>query len=130
MRTTQKGAGLLRLMVLSIAIQFNSFISTAQIGVVIVNEGEVAPIDQWYMVRDDTEENTVYIYNEDKYIHELLEQMLKRYDLKLKDADTDNEGTPFFYLDHSNGYQSYVWYIQEEEGMALLQVSTFTVIEE
>ena len=77
MKTTQRGSGLLRLIVLSIAIQLNTSISTAQIGVVIVNEGEVAPIDQWYMVRDDTEENTVYIYNEDKYIRELLEQIIE-----------------------------------------------------
>ena len=98
--------------------------SHAQIGVIVLKEGEKIPSRQWYLVENDREENVVYIYDTDDWILELLGKMIEPFDIRLADAYVDAEGDKFYYLTNGNGYVSTVWYLPQANGMSYLQVQT------
>ena len=94
----------------------------AQIGVIVLNEGEPIPTFQWYMVKDDLVPNTSYLYDTDERIRVVLERMLKPFEMTIADAYTDQEGDRFYYLDMANGYLITVWYLPQVDGNSYLQV--------
>ena len=95
-----------------------STFSYSQLGVITINEGDFMPIDQWYVLRGEDNEDVVYYYNNHESCKEVINKSLEDYSLDFNDADLEEDSVLFWSLDHLNGFASSIrFYPDEEDGV-------------
>ena len=100
---------------LSMALLVSTF-SYSQVGVITINEDDFMPIDQWYILRGEDNEDVVYYYNNLESCKGVINKLLEVYSLDFNDASIDEDGVLFWGLDHLNGFASSLRLFPEEEG--------------
>lgn len=105
--------------------------SFSQVGVVTINEDDLVPVGQWYVVNgDDVWLNHVQYYSDLEDVKYVLEKLLLDYELTFKDGEPDENGDLFWNLDNGNGYYASVMFFLDPEGSANLDIYTFVPEEE
>ena len=92
-----------------------STFSYSQVGVITINEGDLIPIDQWYIYRGEENEDVVYYYNNLESCKEVINKLLEDYSLDFNDADLEEDGVLYWGLDHINSYASRLRFFPYEE---------------
>jgi hypothetical protein len=98
---------------------------TAQIGLITLpkNAKEV-PIGQWYTYRFKLWDNNVTFLNTNDLVNEKLSEILKENDLFFEEYKIDEFGDKYWVADKTNGFQSHIYLIQDEEGWSRITVYT------
>ena len=92
---------------LSIVLLMSTF-SYSQVGVITINEGDFMPIDQWYVLRGEENEDVVYYYNRLEACIDAVNSLLESYTLDFINATIEEDGSMYWSLIHGNGFASSV----------------------
>jgi len=110
---------------LSMVLLVSTF-SYSQVGVITINEDDFMPIDQWYILRGEDNENVLYYYNDLESCKEVIIKLLKGYTSDFNDADLEEDNVLFWSLDHLNGFASSIrFYPDEEDGVITIYTYKF-----
>ena len=80
------------------------------VGVITINVGDYMPVDQWYLLRGEENEDVIFYYNELETCKEVMDKLLEGYDITFEDGILNEDGSLAWVLIHLNGYTSTVWF--------------------
>lgn len=98
-----------------LAFLFFGFKSSAQIGVVAINENDSIPYGQWYNIIGDAYNSKIFFYDDAVLVDATLSNLLRPWDLGMTDAEVDEEGDLYWVVDNENGYTATVYLIKDGE---------------
>ena len=80
----------------------------AQVGVITINVGDYMPVDQWYLLRGEENEDVIFYYSELEICKKVMDKLLEGYDIAFEDGTLNEDGSLAWVLIHLNGYTSTV----------------------
>ena len=97
-----------------------STFSYSQVGVITINIDDNIPIDQWYVLRGEENDDVVCYHNDFKSCIELVNRILEDYHIDFVNANTDKDGSMYWFLDYGNGYGSSLNLFPDEEDGSII----------
>ncbi len=105
-------------------------LGSSQIGVLTLDSTDEVYYGQWYTLTGKEYKNQVYYYDKKEIVDSLVLELLKPWNLTLKDGKFDEEGDLYWFLDNGNGFDATVYITKKGDDSVITILTTEAVIEE
>jgi|LakMenEpi03Aug12_release.lakeMendotaPanAssembly.Ray.scaffolds.fasta_scaffold1333245_2 hypothetical protein len=100
--------------VLSVLL-FIALNSSAQLGIVTLDKKELAYYGQWYVINSKEFKDHLLYYDKTEIVDALLLTILEPWDLARIDAEKDEVGDLYWFVDNDNGFNATIYLIKMDE---------------